>query len=1168
RLLNLLSRLGTDEVPMFTPQDVGNNFDQSRLQGFVSPRPSDLVIYNDPNQSANEFGSFPLTNGITTSATEKAAQISQELNHLLSSNFDYVGHHSQTPSEAANAVFPPSDEVTGRVGDFRTTSHLSLPNSWQGNGCSSSSASSTLIRELQQRNVELAALLEQRNERHDRAVATMSSLRDQLHRLQLSKEEEKHALEVSTQRELAKARDQVRAHSQTVGALVAEKTELEAKLAHLERATEARCQEVQTLTASRNEARAKLRETEDALQLANSASSHSEAAKEEAMRQLEQWRAEARREKDLRKRLEVEMKNRGEKLLRLESDLKQVTLSNEDLRRQLEVAMAFSKSSTALAPKPGTPAATLAQAKSPSTVPCTRCESLRSRIHELETTEVHTSAEKARLESQYKAYVADMEMQVAHLRTQMERSNTKAEGLQQTLEDLRRQLTIKESELTEAVSELERLRTKQTIQSAAAATASAVSTATTATAASVKTLEVLGERTPLSEAEVKESVFYKDLELTTDALRSKVNELSERLSEITEALSLAEGRVADREAVLATAASERTALSRAMEQNVVLKDRLVHLQDALDIAKEANKEAEAQLLELRSQGEGAHTRRSEGEPLKAQISTPDTKAASTMTSEEESGLGTERSTIDEARSKIVELEAQIAVLHQNSRAGVEDLEKEVNELRDLSKRQAEHIVALEKAQSCSALEKEQVLIGAHSKLTFSQLLPNYKIAELEAQIEEFRRSPISNKERLEKEVSELRHISEQQAKQIVTLETAGNSDLVEKEKALTEARLRIAELEAQIEGLRANSVGSLSVSRFTLFAQHHYYCDKFFCQTFSVEAHHAEILEREVTDLRGLSERQAERIVALNKSLATLKGCEKRDASVDASTRCREVETIALCQTECSLVKSEELLVQLRTDLAQSKANYAQLEERFKQLTNRLVASDEEKSRLEGVVAQLEMESSTIDEYVTMFAHRRQLLLKRAKIRDALLSRLIRDRNELRQRLHSLSEVANAVIASSKSEGEQDTSPSMMDFEKALSDFLSHLATSSTDYSLDLNAEDNDDEDDVKNDATTGNAKAIGTGSTEGASLDDQLRRYVSAVHDCPHCECCSGSLMGCTHWHGLEVAQGLTSLERGLRLTVALGLQMPSMYILPTFESPDRDSSVHVAPRCRLRSY
>lgn len=63
-----------------------------------------------------------------------------------------------------------------------------------------------------------------------------------------------------------------------------------------------------------------------------------------------------------------------------------------------------------------------------------------------------------------------------------------------------------------------------------------------------------------------------------------MNELSERLSEATEELSLANARVADREAVLATATSERTALSRAMEQNAALKDQLTHLQDALDIA--------------------------------------------------------------------------------------------------------------------------------------------------------------------------------------------------------------------------------------------------------------------------------------------------------------------------------------------------------------------------------------------------------------------------------------------------------------------------------------------------------------------------------------------------------------------------------------------------------
>ena len=47
---------------------------------------------------------------------------------------------------------------------------------------------------------------------------------------------------------------------------------------------------------------------------------------------------------------------------------------------------------------------------------------------------------------------------------------------------------------------------------------------------------------------------------------------------------MAQERVADRDAVLATATSERTALSRAMEQNAALKDRLTRMEEALDIA--------------------------------------------------------------------------------------------------------------------------------------------------------------------------------------------------------------------------------------------------------------------------------------------------------------------------------------------------------------------------------------------------------------------------------------------------------------------------------------------------------------------------------------------------------------------------------------------------------
>ncbi|VDL14450.1 unnamed protein product [Hymenolepis diminuta] len=1129
------------ETDIFNQQSYLSN--QKRQQQYIAPpcqRPSENVfdqLFTNEQPNAEQSGSsFP--NGITTAATEKAAQISQEINHLLQSSFDYTQrNHSRTPSEATTTLTTPLEEgnrqETGDGGALRSTSHLSLPNSWEGNTRSSPSASSVLIRELQQRNVELAALLEQRNERHDRSVATVASLRDQLHRLQLSSEEERRNLEVSTQRELTKARDQVRAHSQTVGALVAAKTELEAKLAHLERAAEARSQEVQSLTAARNEARTKFREVEDALQLAKSAASHSETAKTEALRQvrskvvllcmllvnsLEQWRLEAKREKDLRRRLEVEVKNREERMIRLEADMKRLTLSNEDLGRQLDVAMAFQKSGSV--PKPGTPAAMVADSKSAAVkVPCSKCDSLKTRIHELETTGVHISAEKARLESQYKAYVADMEMQVASLRSQMEKSNTKSEGMQQTLEDLQRKLTVKEGELTEAVSEVERLRTKIAMQQAASKNEGE--------SAVQKLRPIRTKELPLTETDVKESVYYKDLELTNSALKNKVNELSERLSEATEELSLATARIADREAVLATATSERTALSRAMEQNAALKDQLTHLQDALDIAVKANKEAETDLADLRSKA-------NEGSPIVAHVSDSNQQSAPflAMSNEEkkalESELEIERKAASEARLKNTQLEAEIADLRLKSISSSVDLEKEISELRGLSERQAEHIKSLEESQNDVSSAKDKALMEANAIIT-----------QLQTQLANQHRESDSDLEDLKRQLSELRSLSERQAQHIVTLTTNHKDQITESEKELNDARINdaarselISEKEKALkDALRRNLVTAeldKKLAEITALSK---------CQAEQItllessesadvieklkqleeakskksdqESEHVKQLEQEVIRLRCNMERQAHIIATLEKSAPSQ---NKRDAEVVLNVQCRDVETSAVCQTEFSLVKSEEILRQLRSDLAQSKTDYAQLEERFKQIVDRLSASDEEKSKLESVVAQLEMESSTIGEYVTMFAHKRQLMSKRAKIRDALLARLIHDRRELRQRLQTLSETANSMIASFPQENEDQKSP-MIEFEKALTTFLSDLDTSSG-IELDTQNQDSETEDaDTDAEGTEHGHKArrvTENGQAAGVpvTLDDQLRQYVSSVYDCPHCECCSGSLL------------------------------------------------------------
>uniref|UniRef100_A0A5K3FCT2 GOLGA2L5 domain-containing protein n=1 Tax=Mesocestoides corti TaxID=53468 RepID=A0A5K3FCT2_MESCO len=927
----------------------------------------------------------------TTPSTEKVAQISQELNLLVSSNFgtsEFCQQSSLSPSEAATASYSQTNELSRSANgerNFRTASHLSLPACWQGAPLSSvpsPSASLILIRELQQRNVELATLLEQRNETHDRSVAKVASLRDQLHQLKLSTDEEKRNLELSTQRELAKARDQVRAHSQTVGALVAEKTELQAKLAHVERVAEQRSRELQEMASNRNELHAKLQELEDRVHLATSSSEHSDSAKQEALRQLEQWRSEAKRENAFRTRLETELKNRDSKLSRLESELMKLTSSNEDLRRQLEVSMAFSRPGTV--PERGTAAAPLGAPTTP-TSRCGRCEAFQSRIHDLETMEIQTSADKSRLESQYKTYVSEMETQVKNLRGEVETANTRSETLQRSLDELRRQLTLKDSELTKAVSEFERLKSQLQLQESTVKSA---------------------DPPPVTDKAILESVMYKDLELTANALRSKVNELSTRLSETEESLSVAEARLGDREEVLAKANSERTALSRAMDQNAKLKDQLTALHDALEHVNKENSEAQTALAKLQASAEETVDLRKKCERLEAEL------AAVRLETTSKSPLE------DELRASLAAADARSQALAQQ----VDALRACEAELVAARAECAALRAALEKAERECAMKADALVVG-------------------EAEPKAGPAPPIG----------------------------------------LDEGKVEVETLRQAV-------------------------------QDSDNKAQQVAALEREVDSLRLLSTSQAATIVSLEEALAATKGSDKhtpkRDSEVQVGAQRRDAYASCMCQTELSIVKSEETLSKLRQSLSESKTNYAQLEERFKQMTDRLAASNEEKSRLEAIVAQLEMESSTIGEYITMFAHRRQLQLKRARIRDALLARLVRDRNELRKRLQALSSLAKSVTSSLSDEDNSLSEnhvhhPTLTTLEKELSDFLADLDTSSPPE--DIHSDDDADDD--------GDVEAGGGGGLEGrhrppTSLDDQLRQLAATTHDCPHCECCSGSLL------------------------------------------------------------
>lgn len=90
--------------------------------------------------------------------------------------------------------------------------------------------------------MELAALLEKRNHTNEQLSVQLAQLRESNQRLQQQFASERSNSEATMQRDLAQAREQVAAHLQTVGILVAEKSQLQSQLLHSQRLAQQRLQ--------------------------------------------------------------------------------------------------------------------------------------------------------------------------------------------------------------------------------------------------------------------------------------------------------------------------------------------------------------------------------------------------------------------------------------------------------------------------------------------------------------------------------------------------------------------------------------------------------------------------------------------------------------------------------------------------------------------------------------------------------------------------------------------------------------------------------------------------------------------------------------------------------------------------------------------------------------
>ncbi|XP_013393531.1 golgin subfamily A member 2-like, partial [Lingula anatina] len=167
----------------------------------LSPPPST----DTPDQSVYSTPPLNDSNHRPTASTESLQQLSRQINGLLSQSDAYVN---------------------GTIGDTNDNT----------------------VGELEARNRELAALLEKHSQSNRQLAMHIHELKKHNTSLQQQVQEERGGFEERQRKELGALKEQLQVHIQTIGILVAEKTELQSSVNQSQRLAQQRLTEIEELS--------------------------------------------------------------------------------------------------------------------------------------------------------------------------------------------------------------------------------------------------------------------------------------------------------------------------------------------------------------------------------------------------------------------------------------------------------------------------------------------------------------------------------------------------------------------------------------------------------------------------------------------------------------------------------------------------------------------------------------------------------------------------------------------------------------------------------------------------------------------------------------------------------------------------------------------------------
>ncbi|CAH8432706.1 unnamed protein product [Schistosoma mattheei] len=929
---------------------------------------------NNSNQENNTLvqSSYPqydgdeeegeVVNDIPTAATEKLLQLTRQLDGILETSERLTSsmHTSGTTSPIMNEFtsnhgllesfhYPEScrqySNQTGESHDQLTKdySHCSPNSLLSGESSQMSISQNHLVRELEERNVELASMLEKRNRAYERLTVKMDLMKDQYERRLTDLSNERTNLQNISQRDLEKTKEQIKAHAKTIGILVAEKTELQSQVTHLDNLAVQRLREIEEVSSRLKASRQQILDLERNLSESKANVNNLQTGNNDLQNQIKCLQGEIKREKIARRDVEDELSETRSRLTAKSCELAQTGISLNELKQQLELSQIYANQLRST---------TDSLMCSEDKKYCKEKEEwlseradLLNRLKLLELSLSSIDTEKKRLDSQYHNYVAQVEQQADELRSQLSETNKLKQEMELSLESVSRQLREKDNEINDL---------KQHVNSS-----------------------------PVIQQSLEQiAVLETQLKSRTEELENanvEINRLTVRLSKFEETVEQLQNSLSDRDIVLATATSERSALSRAVEQNKNLKQQLSDLQTTY-----------TQMCDI----------------YQSEI-----KSANEM---------------NYALSKQME---------------------HLNILQMENQNQSENII------SCTILSIDNATQTDDSHIVDDPHSTVHDCTVTQSS------SPLSTSQ-------------EQQIDNIMKYKNTNLSQLTDEIVLLRDlfARVSVICQWLEHENSKINEPNKFN--------------DPVYCVSLLEES------------IQKLTSKYSSNVI---------------DNSV-----------------QCSLPMEQNELTSNVEELQNLQVAHTQLEAKFLKCMEELSSVTEERCTLESINAQLEMEAATVEEYVTLFTHRRAAAAKRAKARELLLQRLVDDRKRLRDRLGKIFSQINPVYIKNDCSNDQtelvkqqvDTTPNDSNHvgDRFLNEFRSlieeiELSTDEKEFEAgvsDLNDEDIGDEMESLTDK-----KLVSDFNTNDGIQKHHIShitlenlRYQALRYDCPHCKCCVGRLL------------------------------------------------------------